>query len=142
MGKFHSYYFHTCSFSYNENLYMFDLIQEGIHIKCYVNLYMPYSCHVELIPLPYVYQSPSIFLPLWCHATDNCQMNKYDILNLESNSMCMTSCIKKICTNFHCTKMISYENDNVWSFPTPSNIYVLKLLVYQDELLNSQKHYL
>ena len=33
--------------------------------------------------------------------------------------MCMTSCIKKICTNFHCTKTISYENDNVWSFPTP-----------------------
>ena len=50
---FHSYHFHTYSFSYNENLYIIDLLQEGIHISCY-------SCHVELIPLPYVSKSKHV----------------------------------------------------------------------------------
>ena len=38
----------------NEIWYIFDLMQEGIQTKFYVDLYKPYSCHVELIPLPYI----------------------------------------------------------------------------------------
>ena len=59
-----------------------------------VTFHMPYSCHVELIPLPLVSKSKHVSSSLMTYYM------AYKIF------MCMTSYIKYICTNFHCTKLL------------------------------------